>query len=236
MTLHLSHALPWDALNEAFSVEHQLSNRHSKIPEERTSRIRLSTTTGKVNHNDADKGRAGWKVVQHFARSLATQIAEFRITDKWSDIDGYDVDEARVRFDYSMWDNFANWACLPEPMSIVCGYILINMMLLDEAKWRPLVNDCSYLRDSFELCHGFQDRGHPEWLGEPFRQAFQIPGSHKLLPIGANVATVLKNQAKQLFRVMYRSPAWEADEIAWLIANGMAIDKEVEKLTGTLRC
>ena len=67
-------------------------------------------------------------------------------------------------------------------------------------------------------------------------QAFPTPVSHKLLPIDANVATILKNQAKQLLRVMYRSPAWEAEEIAWLIATGMVIDKEIETLTGILRC
>ena len=133
---HMSHKLPWDGLNHSLVLDQHDPNR------ERTGLL--------LKVKDSDGGAAAWKQIQHFARCVETQVEEFRATDKWTDV----PDEAeRGRFDLTTWGNFANRWCLPESTSVLCGYIELNMLLLDEAKWRPLLT----LRNgALSLCRGEQ--------------------------------------------------------------------------------
>ena len=84
MTTHLSHALPWYSLNEALVVDH--------VPDRRGGdRLLLRKT-------DNDKGRTStsWNKIQHFARCLASQLDEFRRTDKWKDVEATIAAEKKI--------------------------------------------------------------------------------------------------------------------------------------------
>mmetsp|Transcript_12726 Transcript_12726/g.15371 ORF Transcript_12726/g.15371 Transcript_12726/m.15371 type:complete len:227 (-) Transcript_12726:85-765(-) len=219
MTNHLSHALPWNALNEALVVD----RRDPNVTSQRLvlHREKVKILNDENDRTGTDNGLAAWKKVQHFARCVATQVEEFRSTDKWRDVDKIDPrdqEAEKTKFDHTSWDNFRNMWCMPEEMSVLCGYIDINMLLLDEKKWRPLLSDRYSL--GLQQCKGDTDRGHPDWLAIPLREAFNEGGIRKL---DEEVSGILLGHAKKLFQVMYRSPLQDAEKIAKWIALGYGV-------------
>ena len=140
---HLGHALPWNALNASFIRDERDPNREERFK-------------GLLLKEQDDGGLAAFKHVMHFSRCLHTKVEEFRATEKWRDVQEVE----RQRFDHTTWGNFKNMWCMPEAMSTLCGYINLNMLLLDEQKWRPLLSE-RYTAAIQEMS-GLSDRGHPD--------------------------------------------------------------------------
>ena len=189
----MSNKIPWNGLNDCLEViEHD-------------GKIRVC-----LSQKNNDEGKAATNKLQHFSRCLEAKIQEFRATDSWQDVK---LVSERERYDHTKWGNFKSRACDPENMSVLCGYIDLHLLLLDEKKWRPFFKlryeSCNYLT-------GETDRGHPAWLADTLRtQAFH--NSPYLGKLNADTTNVLRTYLKELFRVMYRSPADTADAITQMI-------------------
>jgi len=151
-----------------------------------------------------------WKRIRHFARCLVKQVEDFRSTDKWVDAPDF---EGRRKFNHATWNNYANPYCLPEDISVLYGYIDMNMLLLDEAKWREERREARMW--GWDELAGQHDRGHPEWLARPFRE--EILNGNEIRRLDHEGAEALRNHAKRLFQVMYRSPSVSVERIVeWL--------------------
>jgi len=250
--LHLSHKLPWNSLSDAFDVDRRPHLRDPKnLNPPNKLMLRCADLPPHPNTSVEDE-HPQWKIIQHFARVLVAQVAEFRETDSWSDVKEEalenepplttpsDVEALRLRFDLTTWNSFNNWACIPESASVLLGYIQLNLLLLDDRKWRPVFRNGtsdSWFSLVFSQLRGEYSNGHPDWLSETIRGAFeQLPeegvdlnrtDSYRtpftMRPLDVTVAGILREHAKELFRVMYRSPALEEKEIAENIAWGFDV-------------
>eukprot|EP00555_Chaetoceros_dichaeta_P001998 CAMPEP_0198248956 /NCGR_PEP_ID=MMETSP1447-20131203/601_1 /TAXON_ID=420782 /ORGANISM="Chaetoceros dichaeta, Strain CCMP1751" /LENGTH=264 /DNA_ID=CAMNT_0043933473 /DNA_START=39 /DNA_END=833 /DNA_ORIENTATION=+ len=251
--LHLSHKLPWGSLSEAFEVDRRPHLRDPKNLNPPNKLMLRRTDLPPHPNTSVEDEHPQWKVIKHFAHVLTAQVAEFRETDSWRDVkeealeneppltNPNDVKALRLRFDLTTWSSFNNHACLPERESVLLGYIQLNLMLLDDKKWRPVFHHGSHnswFSLAFEQLRGEYDNGHPNWLSETIQGAFeQLPEDggvdlnrkdyyrtpFTMRPLDVTVAGILREHTKELFRVMYRSPALEEEEIAESIARGFDV-------------
>jgi len=245
--LHLSHKLPWNSLSDAFEIDHgsHLLDPNNPNPPNKLILKRTDLPHHPNTSVEEEEEHPQWKIIQHFARVLMAQVAEFRETDSWCDVKEQalknepplttpnDVDALRLRFDLTTWNDFNNWACLSESKSVLLGYIQLNLMLLDDKKWRPVFSNGtrnSWFSSTFESLRGEFDNGHPDWLSETIQGAF---AGSTMRPLDVTMAGILREHAKELFRVMYRSPALEEEEIAENIARGFDVwNSEVSDMVG----
>jgi hypothetical protein len=149
MATHLGHKLPWESLAKSLHTE---------------SRGRF----GQYTHVTTDS--AGVKAIRHFARCLATQIAEFAASDKTP------IEERRAL--HPEHNNWPGWHTLHGfgghlgyCTSVLSGYVALNLLLLDEQKFVPIIrpDDCW----EFRVCCGDCDGGHPDFLAEPFKLLYE---------------------------------------------------------------
>jgi hypothetical protein len=204
---HLGHALPWNALNASFIRDERDPNREERFK-------------GLLLKEQDDGGLAAFKHVMHFSRCLHTKVEEFRATEKWRDVQEVE----RQRFDHTTWGNFKNMWCMPEAMSTLCGYIDLNMLLLDEQKWRPLLSE-RYTAAIREMS-GSSDRGHPDWLAEPFRRDV-VDATLKVRPLDEEGTEAIQTHMKKMFQLMYRSPPLSAEDICRHIIGGYGLQSQI---------
>ncbi|KAI3640009.1 hypothetical protein MIR68_001955 [Amoeboaphelidium protococcarum] len=181
--MHLEHRIPWNALDKVLKYE-----QHPK---------------------DSNKKRllvdeAGLSVVGHFARCLHDAITEFESTDKSSPIE-------RERYNIRSWKSSYGWPIqlsggqgyLGSKMSVVAGYVKLNLLLLNWSKYRQILFSPSYGRDwVLDVCSGQRDGGHPEWLAQRMRAIWDsdVPPENT-----TEVAQAMLDHCKDLFRCMYTS-------------------------------
>jgi len=233
---HLSHAIPWNLLNEALVfVELQGSGGKKDL----MLRVERLPQAGKAKHPnskpggpDTDDGEAAWKTIQHFGRCVSAKVKEFRETDKWRDLEGVaDPEAERQKYDPGTWNpgGYQNMSCCREDDLVVFGYLYINLYLVDPPKWRSyMLSDQLVFKQCMDMC----DNGHPAWLAEPFRECFGPDGLARMTALDgdANAVELFKEHAKRLFRVMYRSskyyhqkyqdPEMIAEHVAWIFLGG----------------
>ncbi|KAI3630377.1 hypothetical protein MIR68_011812 [Amoeboaphelidium protococcarum] len=148
--MHLEHRIPWSALDKVLKFE-----QHPKDPNKKRLLV----------------DEAGLSVVGHFARCLHDAITEFESTDKSTLIES-------ERY------NIRSWKCsygqpiqlsggqgyLGSKMSVVAGYVKLNLLLLNWSKYRQMLFSPSYRSDwVLDVCSGQRDGGHPEWLAQRMR-------------------------------------------------------------------
>merc|ERR1712137_1048684 len=110
----------------------------------------------------------------------------------------------------------------------------LNMLLLDETKWRK-EGKCafsSYPRQ-WTFCAGNTDRKHPEWLASPFRQEVlrrdEGSRSEEIRTLDHEGVQALRNHAKRLFQVMYRSSSLSVDEIVYWLESRYDLHRQISK-------
>lgn len=142
MSNHLGHSLPWNTLNSVFE-----RNPH----ELRRYVLRFRSTNN-------DDGGVAFKQLQHFVQCLHKQLEEFRSTDKTSE-------EEKKHYSLDKWHDWRNQACLKGSESVLLAYVGLNLLLVDEKRWRPIP-----FSHAFSCCIGLTDMGHPEWLAKIARE------------------------------------------------------------------
>ncbi|KAF1794963.1 hypothetical protein GQ600_16821 [Phytophthora cactorum] len=108
------------------------------------------------------KTEAKDKEVAHFARCLVDALKEFAETDK-----RLPVDDAGNSLDPTTWgiQPFGAMGYTGYYYSLLEGYVLLNLLLLDADKFLPILQRGR--KDSvpyyIELLCGYCDGGHPDW-------------------------------------------------------------------------
>ncbi|TMW56651.1 hypothetical protein Poli38472_006661 [Pythium oligandrum] len=208
---HLAHKLPWAELGRVV--------KRVATPLPGNPKFRLQ----------ADEE----KVVDHFAKCLASTIAEFAATDKSSaEVKKYfDPEQA---WGGSPWNGevqaHQNFYYPGYLMTIIHNYIVFNLIVLEPDVFVPLImtNDG---RPSHLMEYAYKkSKGHPDWLVEQLIPAFyyhQDTRGYKhlrLKPVTAEVLDILREQCKHLFRCLYSLSGDNASSDWVVVRRSMAIN------------
>lgn len=184
---HLTHKLPWSSLSAAIKRDPDWRMRH------------------KEERETYDK-----KVAQ-FVGALSNAIEEFGSTDKRSD-------EEKAEYDVFQWDTAFDQSYAVYGINSLVGrvgrvvnaYVVLNLLVEDEARMRPVLSRTWILREPA----GFADGGHPEKFADMLLPL--LDNSHvtdygrfskyepkKLTP---GVVDGIRRYCAELFKVMYTRP------------------------------
>jgi|UniRef100_K3WRI2 hypothetical protein len=204
MATHLAHRLPWVSLCEV--VDHMNKNNPG-------------------NHNPLDEEKHT-KIVHHFARCLTDAIKEFAATDK-------STDEEKWMFDIAKWDEWDHNGHHPTGMgawmgdypSILNGYLQLNLLLMDPEKYSSLIFSNGYCERRttwmLEVLCGLCDGGHPDFLADHIKQAFDE--HYCLKPLTADVLQILRDHCAMLFRCLYSTKEGNLALDAEFVANDLGL-------------
>ncbi|TMW56652.1 hypothetical protein Poli38472_006662 [Pythium oligandrum] len=203
---HLAHKLPWNALGRVV--------KRVATPLPGNPKFRLQ----------ADEE----KVVDHFAKCLASTIAEFAATDKSSaEVKKYFDPEQACPWNSEVQPH-QNYHYPGYLMTIIHSYIGFNLILLDPDVFVSLVmkdddRPSSLMEYAFET-----SKGHPVWLVDQLLQAFYYDktarGYLHLKPVTTEVLDILREQCKHLFRCLYSLSGDNALSDWEVVRRSMAID------------
>ncbi|KAG2819032.1 hypothetical protein PC116_g17464 [Phytophthora cactorum] len=176
MATHQAHRLPWPTLGDVYASTTLENDRYRYV-----------------------KTEAKDKEVAHFARCLVDALKEFAETDK-----RLPVDDAGNSLDPTTWgiQPFGAMGYTGYYYSLLEGYVLLNLLLLDADKFLPILQRGR--KDSvpyyIELLCGYCDGGHPDWVA---RRLQPILEGHQLKPMTAEVLQTIRDHCALLFRCLY---------------------------------
>jgi len=169
MLSHLNHKIPWDKLDEIVIIK------------ENDGFVAISITDEKAE--------------RYFASSLMDAIMEFAKTNRVEK-------QEREEFDLSRWDGGVFHDAgghLGVVDSVISAYIVINMLLCNWAKFRPVIDPKGWL---IYVCRGEYDGAHPDAMAERCRK-FMTPDQKDFKEFNVETLQSMKEYVKVLFKCLY---------------------------------
>jgi len=168
---HLAHKLPWQTLAQG------------------------------LTQTDTDRWKGNADKILYFANAFADVAMEFAATATAISTGLY----LKQEIDLDKWDNCgyppegaSGGGHLPIYSSLMCGYIRLNLAIIDE-KFLPREDNGVMM-----CCRGSNDGGHPYWIASKVRSIIQAKTHTIIKPLTREVVQQINEICRHYFEVMYR--------------------------------